>query len=114
MSNNYGRVISAWSNKSSSGNTTYETQLHEDGLLTCDCPGWCIQKKDKRTGLPKPRSCKHTVPLANLAREIKSGRHPKVFQSNKPTTIVKIVERQVTEPTTVIRTGKRLLRAISE
>ena len=33
---------------------TYLTQIQGSGVLSCDCPGWTIKKKDK------PRQCRHT------------------------------------------------------
>jgi hypothetical protein len=45
--------------RSSNGLTLYTTILWSDGTKSCDCPGWCILKKDK-SGQPKPRACKHT------------------------------------------------------
>jgi len=43
---------------SSNGTTQYTTIQWADGVVTCDCPGWTILKKDKH-GRPKPRTCKH-------------------------------------------------------
>lgn len=45
--------------KSSNGLTKYLTILWNDDVLSCDCRGWAILKKDKATGKPKPRDCKH-------------------------------------------------------
>ncbi len=44
---------------SSNGLTKYLTILWNDDVLSCDCRGWAILKKDKDTGKPKPRDCKH-------------------------------------------------------
>ena len=44
---------------SSNGLTKYLTILWNDGVLSCDCRGWAILKKDKNTGKSKPRDCKH-------------------------------------------------------
>ena len=45
-----------WTFKSSSNpNKAYEAQLHDDGHISCGCPGWC-----KRTASDGSRSCKHT------------------------------------------------------
>ena len=44
--------------KSSNGLTKYLTILWDDGVITCDCRGWSILKKDNH-GQPKPRTCKH-------------------------------------------------------
>lgn len=43
---------------SSNGLTRYLTILWNDGVLTCDCRGWAILKKDSE-GKPKERTCKH-------------------------------------------------------
>lgn len=43
---------------SSNGLTKYVTILWNDGVLSCDCRGWAILKKDKQNK-PKPRDCKH-------------------------------------------------------
>lgn len=74
----YGRqstakVISAWPFKSSSGTTTYETQLHEDGVLTCSCPGWVNRAV---------RECRHVKEKLYEASEIVSGRRNPVFQQD--------------------------------
>ena len=60
----YGNPVYTWAFASSQprGGTivTYETRLEEDGVLRCNCMGWVFVRKDKNTGLPKPRECKHT------------------------------------------------------
>jgi len=43
---------------SSNGLTKYLTILWNDGVLSCDCRGWAILKKDGK-GNPKPRDCRH-------------------------------------------------------
>jgi len=43
---------------SSNGLTKYLSILWTDDVITCDCPGWTILKKEK-DGTPKPRTCKH-------------------------------------------------------
>jgi len=43
---------------SSNGLTKYLTILWTDGVITCDCKGWAIRKKDSN-GNPKPRICRH-------------------------------------------------------
>ena len=47
-------VLAAWAFPSSSGSTTYETVLEEDGTLSCNCPGFIFKKKGQARG------CKHT------------------------------------------------------
>jgi hypothetical protein len=48
----------------------YLTRLEEDGSLRCDCPGWCFQKKDKKTGEKLPRTCRHTQHVEQDAKDI--------------------------------------------
>jgi hypothetical protein len=43
---------------SSNGLTKYLTILWTDDVITCDCRGWAILKKEN-DGTPKPRTCKH-------------------------------------------------------
>lgn len=38
--------------------TKYLVILWNDDVLSCNCPGWTILKKDSRNR-PKPRTCKH-------------------------------------------------------
>jgi len=70
----HGEVISNWDSLSSNGLTHYTTLLYRDGYMTCDCPGWTMQKKDKETGEKLPRRCKHTDGYESEARLIRSGR----------------------------------------
>lgn len=48
-----------WNELSSNGLTKYTVLLWRNGVLSCDCPGWCNEKKDKRTGEKLPRTCRH-------------------------------------------------------
>jgi len=68
---NYGPVISAWAFSSSAGTTVYETQLHADGLLTCNCPGWIMHSN---------RICKHTKGVSDLASSIFQKHSDPVWQ----------------------------------
>lgn len=43
---------------SSSSDKTYHTMIGDNGLLSCDCPGWTVKK------LNKVRECKHTKKVA--------------------------------------------------
>ncbi len=136
-------VISAWPFSSSSSTTTYETQLHEDGVLTCNCPGWVRATKKLnysiRAKLPFKcdladgstfRSCKHVQEKVFEAQQILDGTRKPIFKRmdgthSTPSVVIKevpkIVERivekvvikevQMQSPSTIIRTGKRLLRA---
>ena len=122
------RVISAWPFDSSKGTTTYETQLHADGILTCNCPGWCSHL-DKKTG---KRSCRHVKEKIYDAQKILDGKIAPIFERKDiahtqvvfrevikevPKIVEKVVEKivikevQMQSPSTIIRTGKRLLRA---
>jgi len=42
----------------SNGYSTYFTTLWTNGVVTCDCRGWTIRKKNP-DGTPKMRTCKH-------------------------------------------------------
>jgi len=62
----------------------YITRLNQDGALSCDCQGWRILKKDKQTGLPKPRRCKHTDAVLNEVPEImQAWRDGKTFATQE-------------------------------
>lgn len=45
--------------RSSNGNTIYTRSWWTDNTQSCNCPGWVNEKKDKRTGEKKPRTCGH-------------------------------------------------------
>ncbi len=53
----------------SNGTTQYTTKLYDNGDFSCDCPGWVMAKKDKKTGTYKERECKHTVKNARVGAE---------------------------------------------
>lgn len=58
----------------------YATRLNQDGTLSCTCQGWCIAKKDKKTGLARPRRCKHTDSvLGEVAELMQAWRDGKTF-----------------------------------
>lgn len=72
----HGVVMATWYSPSSSSSSVYETLLYKDGFMSCNCQGWCIQKKDKITGENLERCCKHTkikINEANRILEKKSG-----------------------------------------
>ena len=73
------KVISAWAFPSSAGTTIYEIQLHEDGILTCNCPGWVILRmgKDKR-------ECKHVKEVLYEAQQILDGVRPRNISGPVP------------------------------
>jgi len=93
------RVISAWPFKSSQGTTTYETVLHDDGVLTCNCPGW-TRAINKVTGL---RGCKHVKEMVARADLIMSGsRKPEFVKSDGVTITPRVVERVVVKEVTKV------------
>src|SRR4051812_42801324 len=47
-----------WTFASSSGSGIYTTQVNTTGILSCNCKGWTMRKKDQ------PRHCKHTDEVA--------------------------------------------------
>jgi hypothetical protein len=50
--------------KSQSSNRLYTVAQRETtGEWGCSCPGYIIQKRDKITGLLKPRTCKHLTAI---------------------------------------------------
>jgi hypothetical protein len=44
---------------SSNGSTIYTRCWWADRTQSCNCPGWTIEKKDKRTKEKLPRTCGH-------------------------------------------------------
>lgn len=68
-------IISAWPFSSSSGTTVYEVQLHSDGVLTCNCPGWVNHPS---------RACKHVKEKLEEAELIFTSKKPPVFEKFKP------------------------------
>ena len=60
-------VIAAWAFPSSSGSTTYETTLDEEGTLNCNCPGFIFKKKGQARG------CKHTRQIEPYTGRVLSG-----------------------------------------
>jgi len=77
----YGEPVYTWAFASSQPRggfiVNYETRLEEDGTLRCNCMGWVFQRKDKETGLPKPRHCKHLdliqSEVAGIMRRFRAG-----------------------------------------
>jgi hypothetical protein len=126
------KVISAWPFKSSAGTTTYETQLHSDGVITCNCPGWVRHvKPDLR------RECKHCREVKYEATQILQGRQKPIFKNDQNVqyktiqiekkvilpqvkVVEKIVEKIIEKKVFVksdsveIRGTKRFLRAIPQ
>ncbi len=60
-------IVAAWAFPSSSGSTTYETTLDDDGILSCNCPGFIFKKKGQE------RSCKHTRQIEPYRERVKAG-----------------------------------------
>jgi hypothetical protein len=60
-------IIWAWPHSSSKGVTVYQTALHADGQLSCNCPGWRILRKGQLRG------CHHTrdTPDAEIERRLR-------------------------------------------
>lgn len=55
-STQFGEVTKAWTFGSDSSPTKkYQTLLHENGTVSCDCMGWT-----RRVAADGTRSCKHT------------------------------------------------------
>lgn len=103
------KVISAWPFLSSAGTTTYETQLHEDGVLTCNCPGWV------RHVLNGQRGCKHVRGILPIASEIMSSlRKPEFIKSESVVSPKPKVESFPRKDVEEIRSSRRLLRVIPE
>lgn len=61
------RVIFRWHRASAShpDNPPYEIQLHDDGILTCNCNGWCRKAT---------RDCRHVKDLLHEAQILLDGR----------------------------------------
>lgn len=78
----HGKVVSTWDSMSSNGFTHYTTLLYRDGFMTCNCPGWTMQKKDKETGEKLPRRCRHTDDYGSEARLIHTGKKPPHLGAN--------------------------------
>lgn len=91
----HGEPVFTWAFRSSQprGGTfvTYETRLEENGKLRCNCMGWVFQRKDKLTGEPLPRRCKHTDQVQGEVRELmrkfRAGEALPIYEDpNAPTT----------------------------
>ena len=60
-------VLAAWAFPSSSGSTTYETTLDDEGTLNCNCPGFIFKKKGQARG------CRHTRQIEPYTGRVLSG-----------------------------------------
>ena len=86
----YGEPVYTWAFQSSQPRggfiVNYETRLEEDGTLRCNCMGWVFQRKDKETGLPKPRHCKHLdmvqSEVAAIMRRFRAGEQLEVINAD--------------------------------
>lgn len=67
-----GSVIQAWEMVSEHRATQYETILHTNGDVTCNCPGWIYARKGQ------PRTCKHTQRI-----EDEAGRLFRAYQNGE-------------------------------
>ena len=89
----YGEPVYTWAFASSQPRggfiVNYETRLEEDGTLRCNCMGWVFQRKDKETGLPKPRHCKHLDvvqgEVAGIMRRFRAGEELEKMDAGVPT-----------------------------
>ena len=61
-------VAAAWATPSRHGAAIYETLLHADGRLSCDCPAWVYVKKGR------PRGCRHTRAVEGQVADLLTGR----------------------------------------
>lgn len=91
------KVIAAWAFKSSAGTTVYETQLHEDGILTCNCPGW-VRHVKKLTNGETFRSCTHVRQKLYEASEIMKNESYRILEptisSKKEERIGRLIEQE--------------------
>lgn len=70
----------SWKFQSSSSPKIYTTQIGDNGLLSCDCPGWTVKK------LGKVRECKHTKKVASDEHLSLSERDGQLFVVGSTTT----------------------------
>lgn len=94
------RIIAAWPRLSSAGTTTYEIQLHSDGVLTCDCPGWVRRAT---------RDCKHVKELKAEATRVLRGQSAPRFPattSRTPITNMHEIRRNLNTSELSKRTSK--------
>jgi hypothetical protein len=61
-------VVAAWATPSRHGAAVYETLLHADGHLSCNCPAWVYVKKGR------PRACRHTRAVESQVADLLAGR----------------------------------------
>jgi hypothetical protein len=73
-------VVAAWATPSRHGAAIYETLLHADGQLSCDCPAWIFVRRGR------PRACRHTHALEPQVADILAGRVvPTGSEPSRPT-----------------------------
>lgn len=73
-------VIFSWEFPSlSNPDKMHEVILRRNGESSCGCPGWIFLRKDKFTGIPQQRGCKHTLAVADEIDQIRD-----LFGSGKP------------------------------
>ena len=61
-------VVAAWATPSRHGAAVYETLLHADGRLSCNCPAWFYVRKGR------PRGCRHTRAVESQVADRLAGR----------------------------------------
>ena len=64
------RTLTTWyrASQSNPDRRPYEIQLHDDGILTCNCRGWTTKKDGQ------PRSCRHVRELLTDAQRYLDSR----------------------------------------
>jgi hypothetical protein len=86
-------VVAAWATPSRHGAAIYETLLHADGQLSCDCPAWVFVRRGR------PRGCRHTraaePQVADLlaGRVVVTGREPSRATPRGPTATSRLTGR---------------------
>ena len=102
-------MMHTWNRRSESSGTLYTIMLHTDGILTCDCPGWCLQKKNKMTRAMLPRRCKHTDEFhAEATRVLRGQSVPRMpdMTSRTPITNMHEIRRSLNTSESSKRTSK--------
>lgn len=72
-------MVAAWATPSRHGAAVYETLLHADGRLSCNCPAWVYVRKGQ------PRGCRHTRVAESQVADRLAGHVAVVGGSSGPT-----------------------------
>ena len=72
-------MVAAWATPSRHGAAVYETLLHADGRLSCNCPAWVYVRKGR------PRGCRYTRVAESQVADRLAGRVAVVGGSSGPT-----------------------------